>query len=79
MSGGEIILSNFESMRKRAGLTQQESARKLGVSQGAVSQWENGNIKPRAAILIKLAELYDCTIDDLLAGTSRELTVPKLS
>jgi len=56
----------FISARKVAGLSQMAVATKLGVSDAAVSMWETGKTKPRASLLVKLAELYHCTIDDLL-------------
>ena len=49
-------------------MNQSELAAKLGVTQEAVSQWENGTSKPRTDTLIKLAETLECTIDELLKG-----------
>ena len=48
------------------GLTQKEVAEHVGVDQSAVSFWETGKNSPRAAILIKLSKLYNCTVDELL-------------
>lgn len=48
--------------------TQREVAKILGVRGSAVSKWENGLSKPRADKLPKLAKLYGCTIDELLAS-----------
>lgn len=57
----------FLSAREKVGLTQKEVAEKLGVDQSAVSFWETGKTHPRASLLIRLASLYGCTVDDLLA------------
>ena len=61
----------MNSMRERrlrgAILTQREVAKALGVKCAAVSKWETGRGKPRAALLPAIAKLYGCTIDDLLA------------
>lgn len=54
------------SARQRAGLTQEEVAKELGVRQAAVSFWENGKTAPRARLLLKLASIYGCTTDELL-------------
>lgn len=51
--------------RCRAGLTQVQSAVALNVSQGTVSQWENGEMYPVGSRLQAIAELYGCTIDEL--------------
>ena len=53
-------------MRKRAGLTQLELAAKMGVSGGAVAQWETNAAAPTASKLPKLAAILGCTIDELL-------------
>lgn len=52
--------------REKQSLTQCELAKLMGVTQGAVSQWEKGIAKPRTDLLPKLAEVLGCTIDDLL-------------
>lgn len=59
-------MNRFKSYRIRAGLTQQDVAVALGISQVSVWQWENGETLPRADRLIELSELYHCTIDELL-------------
>lgn len=56
---------NISVTRKKAGVTQGELAEKLGVTQGAVSQWENGDTKPSVELLPKLASVLGCTIDEL--------------
>lgn len=58
----------FLSARENSGFTQKEVAEKIGVDQSAVSLWETGKTAPRASILVKLACLYRCSVDDLLRG-----------
>jgi transcriptional regulator with XRE-family HTH domain len=48
-----------------AGLTQIEAAQMLNVTQGTISQWENGNSYPTGKRLVEVANLYHCTIDQL--------------
>lgn len=63
------------ALRKDAGMTQQEAADRLGVSNKAISKWESGGGFPDIAILPALAELYGVTADDILAGeTVRQST-----
>ena len=45
--------------RKRAGLTQQELADKLGITTGAVSNYENGVSFPKAEIAFGLCDILD--------------------
>ena len=58
--------TNFKAYRVRAGLTQQDVADAIGVSQVSVWQWENGDNLPRADKLIAISQLYGCTVEDLI-------------
>jgi len=49
-------------------------AEKLGVSQGAVSNWENGDRKPDVFMMKRIAEILDCTVDELLTEPKKEET-----
>ena len=60
--------SYLAALRKDAGMTQQEVADRLGVSNKTISKWESGGGFPDIAILPALAELYGVTADDILAG-----------
>ena len=55
-------------LRKIKGMTQQEAAERLGVSNKTVSKWESGGGFPDITVLPALAELYGVTADDILAG-----------
>ena len=58
------------SLRKNAGMTQQDAADRLGVSNKTVSKWESGGGFPDITVLPALAELYGVTADDILAGAA---------
>ena len=53
-------------LRMRANLTQEELAYKLGVTNKAISKWENGKAKPTTDMLKKLAVLFNISIEILL-------------
>ena len=55
-------------LRKTRGMTQQEAADRLGVSNKTVSKWESGGGFPDITVLPALAELYGVIADDILAG-----------
>ena len=65
---------SFLSAREKVGLTQKQVAETIGVDQSAVSFWETGKTSPRASILVKLSELYCCTLDELLDKKSEART-----
>ena len=53
-------------LRKRAELSQSELALQLGVTNKAVSKWENGKAKPSTETLRKLASLFGISVETLL-------------
>lgn len=63
---------SFATAREKTGLSQKDVAERLGVDQSAVSFWETGRNTPRASMLVKLAELYCCTIDELFGREPRD-------
>ena len=52
--------------RKNTGFTQEEFARKLGVSLAAVSKWENGKADIRFSHMKKISELTGFSLDDFI-------------
>lgn len=57
--------------RLASGMTQGQMATALGCSQKDVSRWERGVHLPRVDVLIKMADVLGCRIDDLI-DRSRE-------
>ncbi|WP_144514905.1 helix-turn-helix domain-containing protein [Bacillus pumilus] len=55
-------------LRKQAGLTQVELAKKLNVTRSALSQYELGTREPNYDLLIKIANFFEVTTDYLLTG-----------
>ena len=56
----------IKKMREQRGLTQKQLADLIGVAQQHVSRWENGNHRPSIDILMKIAEILNCNISDLI-------------
>lgn len=67
----------LKEARTRKGFTQVEVARKLGIDDTTISKYENNKSEPDNEILIKLSELYNKSINDLL-GTSNQFNEPPL-
>ncbi len=62
-------MNNIKYYREKRNLSQLAVAEKLSVSQQAVAKWETEESLPRADKLWKLAQIFHCTIDDLLSET----------
>lgn len=59
-------------LRKEKGMTQQELAEQLGITDKAVSKWERNLSCPDIAILPQVAEILGVTVDDLLSTPKRD-------
>lgn len=57
---------NFKALRLESGLGQIELAKKLGVSKGVISLWENGLREPSMSSLIVISRFFKVSIDDLV-------------
>jgi len=55
--------------RLRLGLTQDQLARELGLTNTCVSRYERGVAMPSLATLQKLARVFKTTIDELCGST----------
>ena len=53
-------------LRRERGLTQEEVAEKIGVSNKTYSKWETGSTSPDLETLVKLAQTFGVTTDGLL-------------
>lgn len=63
-------MNNLKAARKAKGLTQVEVARAIGLTQNGYSYWENGKAKIDRDQLLKLANLFDVSVDYLLGNTT---------
>ena len=69
-------MHNIKVFREKCGLSQRKVADLMDVSQQAVARWENGEAKPRADVLPKLARVLGCTIDELFRDPQKEAPGP---
>lgn len=68
----------LSKLRKENNYTQEQLAEILGVSRQAISKWESNISYPETEKLLKLGELYECSMDYLLKDENSEpASVPK--
>ena len=60
------IQKRLKELRKKAGITQEQLADKLFVSRQTISNWEAGKSLPDVISIIKLSEIYNVCVDELL-------------
>ena len=58
----------IKDLRKKEGLTQEQSALKLNVRRQAVSNWENDKILPNLELLILMSSVFSISLDQLILG-----------
>ncbi|MGN1061036.1 MAG: helix-turn-helix domain-containing protein [Candidatus Coproplasma sp.] len=75
----EVIAANLTHLRQEAGLTQLQLAEMLNYSDKAVSKWERGESIPDLRVLIKLADIYHISLDDVVRAKPGKRLKPKLN
>ena len=61
----------LENIRNSKDLTKKEASGKFGVSDTALSKWEEGKTEPPLAYLAYLAENFECDLNWLLMGEEK--------
>lgn len=56
---------NIKNMRNRTGMTQRQAAEALEVKLSCYGDWERETTTPNLKDAIKMADLFDCTLDEL--------------
>lgn len=67
------LAENLQSLRKAAGLSQEELAEKCNVSRQAVAKWESGDSIPTLDKVICLADILSVSIDELVGRTEADV------
>lgn len=74
----DIISKNLVALRTKAHLTQLQLAEMLNYSDKAVSKWERGEAIPDIRVLVRIAEIYGVTLDDIVNdGSVTPQVLPK--
>ena len=67
--GGEMMLQNLKLLRQEYHISQQRLADAIEVSQQSINQYENHNIEPDIAVLSRIADYFDTSIDYIVGHT----------
>ncbi|CDQ42082.1 MULTISPECIES: helix-turn-helix domain-containing protein [Virgibacillus] len=66
----EQIAHNIKFFREQHNWTQKELAEKLLLSRSVVAKWENNTVTPDIASLLKLAAIFQVSLDHLVGNYS---------
>ena len=66
--------NRIKQFRLKSKLTQQQLADLMDVTRQAVTRWESGTVEPSTENLISLAQIFDCSVDELICN---DLVTPK--
>lgn len=61
-----MIGMNIQELRRRHDVTQEELAEKLDVSRQTIAKWERGESAPDINSCIRIADLFNVTVDELI-------------
>lgn len=64
-------MNRIKNLREEYGFTQQELAEKIGGAKSTIAMYENEQRKPSLEVLIKLSEIFNCSIDYILCKTDK--------
>lgn len=64
--GDEKMKVTLKGLRANKNYSQAEVAIKIGVDKATIINWEKGRTSPNATMLMKLCEVYECKIDDVI-------------
>ncbi len=63
-------MKKIKELREKLRMTQGQLARKLKIAQSTVAMWETGKTVPKTKMLHAIAEILECSVDELLKETS---------
>lgn len=63
-----MFCENLKSIRKAKGFTQDELAIRLNVVRQTISKWEKGLSVPDAEMLIRIAQIFEVSVSELLGA-----------
>ena len=64
----KIFCQNLRSARIEVNMTQKQVAAKLNVVESCYANWEQGRTEPNIAMLRKLCNIFDISLDELVNG-----------
>ena len=72
------MLDRLKKLREKAGVSQKALAEHIGVSQQSINKYENHNIEPDIATLIRIADFFDTSVDYIVGHCNFDHRIEEL-
>lgn len=70
---------NLKHLRIQKGLTQEDLGKKLNKDYSTIGKWENGTRSPIMEDVIKIADFFNITLQELISGKVGETTFSNMN
>ena len=72
------VAEQLKQLRVKHQLSQDALAEQLFISRQAISKWENGDTTPDLENLVRLTEIFDVNLDELVLAKPNEVKVERI-
>lgn len=72
------VAEQLKQLRVKRQLSQDALAEQLFISRQAISKWENGDTTPDLDNLVRLTEIFDVSLDELVLAKPNEAKVERI-
>ncbi|VTT17617.1 helix-turn-helix domain-containing protein [Streptococcus dysgalactiae] len=72
------VAEQLKQLRVKHQLSQDALAEQLFISRQAISKWENGDTIPDLDNLVRLTEIFDVSLDELVLAKAHEVKVERI-
>lgn len=71
------MVANLRKLRCAQGMSQQQLAQVLGVSQQSINKYENHSVEPDFALLMRMADFFHTSVDFLIGYAEEDAPNPQ--
>ena len=68
------MYENYARLRDSRGLTDYRVCKETGIAPGSMSDWKHGRYKPNLGSLLKIADLFGVTLDELVGRGNENIS-----
>lgn len=77
--GSVVMIKNLKQLRIEKGISQQQLAEVIGVSQQSINKYENHGVEPDIETLIKISDYFNTSVDYLIGHTQISRVIEETS